>query len=381
MRIGDNMRNNKGFSLVELLAVIAILGILSGLAIMGYTRYIESSEKKALKIFKDSVISATDNYMFDHPGTSSVTIQELIDGDYLEKPDNKLFKDEYRGKVNVKEIGDDSALSKYEYTINMCIGEDFYTYYPDSEIREKDMRCKADPYFKLTEVLEKIPVIKVLNVYPEKGNNLSTWMSSYGQGKIDVTSVSISTFNANPSNYIKKENDAWSYDEIVFGFWDCNNNKDLTANSASLVDGYLNDGGAAIFGHDTLTVKGCGNHDNFNTLAKHVNMELGKSAYTASTKVKIVKKGVFTEYPWKIGDVGDQLTIPNSHVYGQVAKGDVWITFDSSDQIPANKIYLSTYGRNAFIQTGHSSGQATEDEQKIIANIIFYMVAKRYVDD
>ncbi len=375
------MRNKNGFSLVELLAVISILGILSGLAIMGYTRYIESSEKKALKIFRDSVISATDNYMFDHPGASSVTIEELIEGDYLEKPDDRLFKDEYRGKINVRQVSDDDSLSKYEYTINMCIGEDFYTYYPGLETREKDMRCKADPYFRLTEILEKIPVIKVLNVYPEKGNNLSSWMSSYGQGKIDVTSVSISTFNANPSAYIKKEDDKWSYDEIVFGFWDCNNNKDLTAQSASLVDSYLNDGGAAIFGHDTLTVKGCGSHVNFNTLAKHVNMELGTAAYTATTKVKIVRKGVFTEYPWKIGEVGDELTIPNSHVYGQIAKGDVWITFDSADQNPANKIYLSTFGRNAFIQTGHSSGQATEDEQKIIANIIFYMVAKQYVDD
>ena len=30
-----------------------------------------------------------------------------------------------------------------------------------------------------------------------------------------------------------------------------------------------------------------------------------------------------------------------------------------------------------MIQTGHSSGQATEDEQKIIANIIFYMKANQ----
>ena len=56
---------------------------------------------------------------------------------------------------------------------------------------------------------------------------------------------------------------------------------------------------------------------------------------------------------------------------------DVWLTFDNIGT-PAKSIYLSTYGNNAFIQTGHSNGSATEDEQKIIANIIFYTMSQRY---
>lgn len=378
------MRNNKGFTLVEILAVVAILGILMGLALMAYSRYIDLSERKALAIFKKSVISAAENYKMDHPDEDSVTIEKLIEDQYLEKPDARIFKGNYRGKINIKEKENEKegGLSTYEYTISMCIGDDdFYTYYPGSSKKEVDKICKADPYSDIEEILDTIPKIKVLNVYPDKGNNLASWMSSYGKGKIQVTEVSISTFNNNPNNYLKNENGKWNYDEVVFGFWDCNNSKDLTAASASLIDQYLNSGGAAIFGHDTLTVKGCGSHVNFNTLAKHVNMDLGKEAYTATTKVKIVRKGVFTEYPWAIGDVGTQLTIPTSHVYGQIAHGDVWITFDTTDTNEANKIYLSTYGRNAFIQTGHSNGSATTDEQKIIANIIFYMVAKQYVND
>ena len=75
--------------------------------------------------------------------------------------------------------------------------------------------------------------------------------------------------------------------------------------------------------------------------------------------------------------IGTKLKIPTSHVYGQVAGGDVWLTFDNIGT-PAKSIYLSTYGNNAFIQTGHSNGSATEDEQKIIANIIFYTMSQRY---
>ena len=36
---GDNMKNNKGFSLVELLAVVAIISILFGIGMADYTRY------------------------------------------------------------------------------------------------------------------------------------------------------------------------------------------------------------------------------------------------------------------------------------------------------------------------------------------------------
>lgn len=378
------MKNNKGFTLVEILAAVAILGILMGIAMAAYSKYIDISEKKALAIFRKSVISAAENYKMDHPDEDSVTIEKLIEDQYLEKPDKRIFKGDYKGKINIKEKENEGGLSTYEYTISMCVGDDdFYTYYPGSSKKEEDRICKADPYSDIAEILDQVPKIKVLNIYPDKGNNLATWMNSYGKGKIQVTEVSISTFNNNPGNYLKKENDKWNYDEVVFGFWDCNNSKDLTSASASLIDQYLNSGGAAIFGHDTITANGCGNHSNFNSLAKHVNLEAKSGvAYQSSTQVKIVRKGVFTEYPYEIGDINTQLTIPRSHVYGQVAHGDIWITFEGmTDTNNANKIYLSTYGRNAFIQTGHSNGSATADEQKIIANIIFYMVAKQYVND
>ena len=271
-------------------------------------------------------------------------------------------------------------MSSNDLSVSVCCKDYTYTYKFPSEQKSQDKYCKAYPYD-----ITKIDNIKVLNVYPYHsssktyGNQLESWMNAYGKGIINVTPVYILEFNADPEKYLGTSG-KWNYDEIVFGFVDCNGNQDLSPAASALVDQYLNEGGAAIFGHDTLTVKGCGSHTNFNKLAKHVNLSLGTNAYKASTKVKISRKGIFTEYPWKIGDVGTTLTIPTSHVYGQVAHGDVWITFDIDD-IDANKIYLSTWGNNAFIQTGHSNGAATTDEQKIIANIIFYTFAKQYVED
>lgn len=45
-KIGVNMRNNKGFTLVELLAVIIILGLLMVIATPSITKYINNARVK-----------------------------------------------------------------------------------------------------------------------------------------------------------------------------------------------------------------------------------------------------------------------------------------------------------------------------------------------
>ena len=374
--------NNKGFTLVEILAVVAILGILSGLAIMAYQRYVEVTKQKAYNIMIKSAQNAMDEYLMDHPGATSVTFEELYEGDYLERPTDPSEKKEMcRGRVLVRPAEDleEDALESNEYKINICCANYNYTYKDNGEQVSKDQYCKLDPYD-----YTKIDSINVLNVYPKNsagkvGNHLKSWMDAYGKGIIHVTPVFLTDFNNNPEEYLGTSGN-WKYDEVVFGFLDCNGNMDLSTKSAALMDRYLAEGRPAIFGHDTITA-GCGNHKNFISLAKYLNMEVTKNLdYTQKKYLTIQRKGVFTEYPYPIGDVGTKLEIRYSHVYGQIAHGDIWITFDGIDN-PAKSIYLSTYGNNAFIQTGHTNGSATEHEQQILANIIFYMVAKQYIED
>ncbi len=38
--------NNKGFSLVELLVVVAIIGVLASVGVVGFDQYVESTKKK-----------------------------------------------------------------------------------------------------------------------------------------------------------------------------------------------------------------------------------------------------------------------------------------------------------------------------------------------
>lgn len=228
--------------------------------------------------------------------------------------------------------------------------------------------------------------IKVLQIYPIENakGQLKTWMETngYGKGIIKVDSVYIDDFNNNPNAYLSKTNGKWNYDVLFLGTWDSNNSKDLSAASKSLTESYINDGGGCIFGHDTIrwdTYNTAGALPNFTSLAKYVNITQnsywaeGKS--NASTSVKIIKKGLFTTYPWNIGEIGTVLKIPAAHSVGQSGNGDIWLEFVNQTAIPEGdkgNFYLTTYNNCAMIQTGHSNGAATEDEQKIIANLIFY---------
>ncbi len=241
--------------------------------------------------------------------------------------------------------------------------------------------------------------IKVLNVSPvEKSNNkhdaLNQWMTAYGQNLIEVTTVYIEDFNKEDGNdsyktQLSEIDGKYKYDLIFFGTWDSNNSKDLTENSSNAVKTFIESKHGVIFGHDTIANIGTSGslyHPNFVSLQTYVDIETQKewnSTHNHDTHVKITKHGVFTTYPYKIGDVDTILEIPQSHNLGQVANGDIWLQFNNENALDhtggkyqSNKNFYLTTSKKwncAMIQTGHSSGKATEDEQQIIANLIFYL--------
>ncbi|MBE6048277.1 MAG: hypothetical protein E7213_07750 [Clostridium sp.] len=216
--------------------------------------------------------------------------------------------------------------------------------------------------------------VKVLNIYPNKGDALKDWMekpnnesdNGYGNGLISVDKVSIDEFNLNSESYLKGKDNKWMYDVLVFGFWDRNGDCDITSSAERIVEDFIKSGRGVLFGHDTLIPSA---RRNISSLAKYLNMDAsGAGAYKHSTEVYISKKGLLTDYPWKIGDIGTVLTVPDTHVYYQKPYGEVWMNLSSD-----NQFYLTTWNNVAMIQTGHSNGLATPDEQKVLANTIFYL--------
>ena len=374
--------NNKGFSLVELLATMVILGLILAVGVAEYRKYIRQTTEQVYDDMAQSIYSATENYIMDHPTATKVDVETLIEENYLEPiydPGAQKEEEQCAAKVIVStEDSDDvTTLSNKNYSVSLCCTKYEYTYRYPEENKTKDKYCKVYPYD-----IKQIKDIKVLNVYPSPSyaNNVSGWMDTYGKGLIHVAPVYIKDFNKDPDYYLIDDKGDWKYDVVIFGFADCNGGEDLNLLSRDAIEQYMKQGGSVIFGHDTI-IEYSGGHPYFRSLAKYVNIENYKPwSWVGKNKVIISRKGIFTTYPYDIGEEGTVLTIPTSHTSGQRAKGDVWLTFDGIAD-DANKVYLTTYGNNAMIQIGHSNGAATEDEQKILTNIIFYTVAKQYVEE
>lgn len=228
--------------------------------------------------------------------------------------------------------------------------------------------------------------VKVLNVYPNVGNQLKKWMETrnseepngYGKGLITVDEVRITDFNRNPDGYLKK-NGVYQYDVIMFGSWDCNNDYDLSSSAALATERFIKEGRGVLFGHDTICDYGGMGHHNFNYLAKYVKATPTRNvSRVGSSTVKVIKKGFLTKYPYDIET--RNLTVPYCHTSGVLVYSDIWIKFlnlggpltDGPD-VGYNNYYLASWNNCAFIRTGHSNGAATPDEQKILANVLFYL--------
>lgn len=119
------MKNNKGFTLIELIATIIILGVIALIAIPAINTTIDSSRQKAYDEQVERIKSAAKNWAVENStafsedsGVVEITVTELINKGYLEEDniidpkDGKSFDDKgYCVKVTY-----DEKSFEYEFT-------------------------------------------------------------------------------------------------------------------------------------------------------------------------------------------------------------------------------------------------------------------------
>ena len=194
---------------------------------------------------------------------------------------------------------------------------------------------------------------------------------------------------------------------MMHGTWDANEWNAINNDAVDVIGRYIDAGKGVITGHDTMGYK-MGKTYGISRLANKFNLILAywpgmlnssgveiqsdKGWAYGSNKVKIEKKGFLTQFPWNLGPVGTVLNIPITHTTSNAAKGNVWMELiegeyywsdaglmneaEARQNIPAevnHKYYLTTWNNTAMIQTGHSNGNSTEDERKVLANTLFYL--------
>ena len=96
--------NKRGFSLVELLAAIAILAILSSIAITASYRYQQKAKKQAYDTLVASAKEAAEEYAMEHPSATTVNFDTLVKEGYLENAIDPAAKDKNcTGTVKITE--------------------------------------------------------------------------------------------------------------------------------------------------------------------------------------------------------------------------------------------------------------------------------------
>lgn len=297
---------------------------------------------------------------------------------------------------------------------------------------------------------ESIPAkatVKVLNIYPDgsgitntglsqgqidldgkpvpDSGILKTWLLQEGINTVTIDTVSLSSFNANPSRYLKKINGQWNYDAVFYGMWNLNPAVIYPNDQAvEYLRTFIHDGGGFMTSHHTIGYTALDR--GVNKLANELGVEIfsnqpynkcpaysGRDAngnlyptvsfelledvpcdrssyWPHGSMVEIVKKGLLTEYPFKVGEIGQVYTIPPQHGLNVFGKGDVWlktvnpegffgIPFKEVTVSPrtgergTNNFYVHTYNNTAIINSGHSFPAISQAETRIIANTLYYL--------
>lgn len=122
------MKNKNGFTLIELISVIIILGIIGLITVPAVNDTIQSSKTKALEKQKESIVDITKKYVLDHTDllpeidgeSKQITLTDLKSADLITNEDiiNPSSNEVMNGCVTVTYNGlKDKYL--YEY-IDEC---------------------------------------------------------------------------------------------------------------------------------------------------------------------------------------------------------------------------------------------------------------------
>jgi len=172
--------NKKGFSMVELLAVVAILGILSTIGIVAVSNILEKAHEEYYKNQEKNLVLAAQSYMSANQNElpkvvgrkETITAKELKEANYLKKDvtryDGKTKCNDEKTYVNVFKYG----TTDYSYTA--------YLTCPDDKIADEEVK-KEQPFIDAVfpGTSEDVATASIKITIKGEKNNAETKLLSY----------------------------------------------------------------------------------------------------------------------------------------------------------------------------------------------------------
>lgn len=271
------------------------------------------------------------------------------------------------------------------YFLGSAIFLSFFIY-KDSKTNKSVFVSRIKQERKGTEQIElpseKEKKINILEIYPDQPILKQIFENHKNDPEIKILKIE-EKIDSLKIEDLNQDVDLSSYNLIVFGFADCNSQKDLKKEVVSKVEKFILEDKGVIFGHDTLCF-----HKNFNKLNKYAGIKDCQAREDffqerTNSKVKQARQGSLVEKPYLLLK---EFPIQETHLSGQSLEIsdphlEIWYKFSNGNA------WLSTYKKTGLIQTGDhtfnkicqadeknlNQGIPNKEERKAIINLIHYL--------
>lgn len=143
---------NRGFTLVELLATITILGILSSLAYVGVSHYLLDTKKKTYEVFEKDIEIGAENYLIEHSSKLPKVNETVIIN--VSKLTNELYVENLKDPINKSKNCNDNSYVIIKRNSNNINSDNFDIEYT---------ACLKCSNYTSSSCLDDITGIKIIN--------------------------------------------------------------------------------------------------------------------------------------------------------------------------------------------------------------------------